>query len=280
MNLKDLPHRTIPPEPWVAGEKIPWSDPEFSARMLQEHLSQDHNAASRRLPIIERQVEWIHAHMLGSSPGKILDLACGPGLYSHRLARLGHNCQGIDFGPASIVHAKKVATQEGLTCQFLEADIRSASYGGGYDLAVFIFGEFNVFHPKDALDILVKTHAALNCNGKILFEVHHLEAVMEIGQREASWSSPLSGLFAPDPHLMLYESFWLSEHSTTVERYFVVETETGKITLHSSTMQGYTEAEIRDLFAEAGFKKISFRDSFSDRSEDSFPELIVITASK
>lgn len=31
------------------------------------------------------------------NPTRILDLGCGPGLYTSRLARLGHCCVGIDF---------------------------------------------------------------------------------------------------------------------------------------------------------------------------------------
>ncbi|HCR3185545.1 TPA: SAM-dependent methyltransferase, partial [Morganella morganii] len=39
--------------------KIPWDEPAFSQRMLANHLSQDHDWASRRQEIIEQQVEWI-----------------------------------------------------------------------------------------------------------------------------------------------------------------------------------------------------------------------------
>jgi len=28
---------------------------------------------------------------------EVLDLGCGPGLYASRLARLGHECTGIDY---------------------------------------------------------------------------------------------------------------------------------------------------------------------------------------
>ena len=48
MNLLNLTHRTSPPEPWAEGDKLPWHDPDFSRRMLREHLSQAHDAASRR----------------------------------------------------------------------------------------------------------------------------------------------------------------------------------------------------------------------------------------
>ena len=102
MKLMDIVRRQRVPKPWSEGEKIPWNDPEFSRRMLDEHLSQAHDAASRRFEIIDKHVDWIHTHVLKGNPTRILDLGCGPGLYTNRLARLGHHCVGIDFSPASI----------------------------------------------------------------------------------------------------------------------------------------------------------------------------------
>ncbi len=67
MNLLDLVNRPIPPAPWSEGEKIPWNEPAFSARMLREHLSQEHDAASRRAAIIDRQVDWIFNTPLGKA---------------------------------------------------------------------------------------------------------------------------------------------------------------------------------------------------------------------
>ena len=130
MTLLDLVHRTQDPKPWAEGEKIPWDDPQFSARMLNEHLSQTHDAASRRADIIDQQVAWIHHHILGDNPARILDLGCGPGLYASRLAERGHRCVGIDFSPASIDYAKRQTTGDNPT--YMQADIRHADYGDGY----------------------------------------------------------------------------------------------------------------------------------------------------
>ena len=48
MNLSELVARFgLAPEPWVEGRTIPWDDPGFSQRMLREHLSQQHDGASR-----------------------------------------------------------------------------------------------------------------------------------------------------------------------------------------------------------------------------------------
>ena len=109
MNLIDIIHRPANPVPYSEGEKIPWNDPVFSARMLREHLSQAHDAASRRFETIDKHVAWIHRTILAGRPAKILDLGCGPGLYASRLARLGHTCAGIDFSPASIAYAREQA---------------------------------------------------------------------------------------------------------------------------------------------------------------------------
>ncbi|VEA21601.1 SAM-dependent methyltransferase [Salmonella enterica subsp. enterica] len=56
--------------------KIPWDEPAFSQRMLENHLSQDHDWASRRLTVIEQQVTWITRQLPAGA--RILDLGCGP----------------------------------------------------------------------------------------------------------------------------------------------------------------------------------------------------------
>jgi hypothetical protein len=80
MNLLDMIERTAIPAPWSEGEKIPWDEPGFSERMLKEHLSQEHDAASRRTEHIDAHVDWIHRELLGERPARVLDLGCGPGL--------------------------------------------------------------------------------------------------------------------------------------------------------------------------------------------------------
>lgn len=123
MKLENLITREMPPKPWAEGEKIPWDDPGFSERMLKERLSQNHDMASRRQTMIDLHVSWINETCLHGRLSRILDLACGPGLYSQRLAQPGHACVGIDFSPASVAYAQSQAERAGLTISYVCGDM-------------------------------------------------------------------------------------------------------------------------------------------------------------
>lgn len=256
MKLLDITQRQPIPAPWAEGEKIPWNDVDFSRRMLREHLSQHHDAASRRFAVIDQHVAWIHRAVLDEKPSRVLDLGCGPGLYASRLARLGHTCTGIDFSPASIAYAREIAESERLSCDYHLADIRAADFGQGYDLAMLIYGEFNVFKPAEAQTILSKAAAALRKGGRLLLEVSTYGGVKGIAAQGREWSALERGLFSDRPHLLLTESFWHAEEAVATERFYVVDAQTGEVTLHAASTQAYRPARLRAMLVQAGFKYI------------------------
>ena len=280
MTLSEVASRQPPAEPWVEGDKIPWHDPEFSRRMLAEHLTQQHDAASRRFDKIDSQVAWIHRELLEETPTRILDLGCGPGLYTSRLAGLGHECVGIDISPASVDYARAQADERSLRCSYTLQDIRSADYGRGYGLVMLIFGEFNVFRPSDPRTILEKAHTALSAGGVLLLEPHTLDAVREAGDRDAHWYSADSGVFSDEPYLCLRESFWHPDQSAATERYYVVDAQTGGVTRYASSTQAYTDAEYRVLLSERGFRDIRFHPSMGGDEGEGDGGLLVVTSRK
>lgn len=277
LKLMDVVGRPVA-EPWVEGEKIPWDEPEFSRRMLAEHLTQRHDAASRRFDKIDGHVDWIHRELLAGEPARVLDLGCGPGLYTSRLAGLGHECVGVDISPASIAFATAQADERGLRCSYTLQDIRTADYGVGYGLVMLIFGEFNVFRRRDAKAILEKAHAALSPGGVLLLEPHTFAAVREMGEMGARWYSADRGVFSDEPYLCLRESFWHAELAAATERYYVVDAETGGVIRYASSMQAYTDAEYRGLLAECGFREIAFHAAMGGGADERERGLVVIVA--
>ena len=279
ISILDLVERDALPEPWAEGY-IPWSEPGFSVRMLKEHLSQAHDMASRRFEIIDDQVEWIESKLLKGKRSSILDLGCGPGFYSSRLARLGHECVGIDYSPASIEYATEQAAGGNLSCKYLHEDIRKADFCGGFDLAMLLFGELNVFQPTDAKAILKKVNNALNENGLLLLEPHSFDVIKSISDSRSSWFSAMTGLFSDEPYLCLEEGFWDEDSCTATKRFFIIDAETGNVSRYAATYQAYTEQQFRGLLDDCGFGDIEFYPMLGEAKEKEPSDPIAIVAKK
>lgn len=264
---------TRPPLADLDVGKLPWDDDEFSIRMLREHLDQTHDRASRRAATIDAHVAWILGHVLSGAPGRVLDLGCGPGLYTERLAELGCVCLGVDIAPASIDRARRVAVERGLDCTYVLGDIRAVDLGTDHDLAMLLFGEFNTFTREDAAKLLFRAAAAVRPGGTVLLEVHSLDFVVEDGTTSAGWYTSPPGLFSGRPHLVLTEHAWDESNATSTTRYHVVD-DHGAVVEHSEALRGYTVDEYLDVLRSAGLERETVVDvgAFAD------PTMIVLTA--
>jgi 2-polyprenyl-3-methyl-5-hydroxy-6-metoxy-1,4-benzoquinol methylase len=252
---------------WNGDYKIPWHEPDFSRRMLAEHLSQHHDLASRRTGWIEKQVEWIHTRLLDKQPTRILDLGCGPGFYSNRLAMLGHRCCGIDFGPASIEYARQHCPA-GSQCEFVLDDLRRAAFGGPYDLAMLLYGEVNVFSPPEISAIFRKVQASLAPRGRLILEAHTPQAVERIGRAEPSEQQLESGLFSDCPHRCRTENQWLPEQQAAIQTFSVTETRGGPTRTYRNTTKAWSDDELIELLTKAGFHEMTRCEAWPRNTDD------------
>lgn len=254
--FESIVNRTRAPGVW---QKIPWDDPAFSARMLREHLSQAHDAASRRFEIIDAHVAWLHDAVLGGAPARILDLGCGPGFYADRLEALGHTCVGVDISPASVGYAR--ANHRGT---FRLGDAREIDDEAAFDVAMMVYGELNAFSPEDARRVVANAHRALRPGGTLVLEASTYDSIAAVGAEPAGWYSAQSGLFGDEPHLCLSESWF--EDDRSVNRYFVIDAATGALTTYLSMHHAYTEDAYRALLA--GFKQVTVHPSLDGGAGD------------
>jgi len=254
-DLSKILDRVVPPLPWDEGDNIPWDEPEFAERMLAEHLSQDHDLASRKTAKIVSHAKWIFEELLESNPGRVLDLACGPGLYTCALAGLGCKCVGVDFSPASIRHANESAAAKKLPCTHLLADVRDGGFGDGLDLVMMIYGQINVFEREKATAILSGMSRALKPEGTLLLEPQTHAHIRGGGSPTTSWYTAPSGLFSAEPHLVLQEGYWDEERSTRTERFFVVDA-VGRTDRHVLSSVAYQDDELQQMISAAGFEDI------------------------
>ena len=79
--MKKLVKLGVRPELYEKGTAVMWTDPYISQQLLQIHLDPDVDLASRKYTTIESTAEWVLARA-SIEQMNILDLGCGPGLYS------------------------------------------------------------------------------------------------------------------------------------------------------------------------------------------------------
>ncbi|BCV39091.1 class I SAM-dependent methyltransferase [Shewanella algae] len=267
MNINKLISQHLPIRLSPNESKIPWNDADFSQRMLENHLSQEHDWASRKLAVIERQVDWLCSQL---APGaKVLDLGCGPGFYTQLLAKRGFCCTGVDFSPASIAYAQQQAQAAGLDIDYQLLDVRSYRPTKKFDFIMMTFGELNVFSTADAKSLLKHCANWLMPNGKLLVEVHSFDEVKRQGLAEPSWQRHSQGLFLDAPHLLLTEHAWDEALQTSSTLFWVIE-ENGKVARFGSRMQAWQDEEYLQLLNECGFNKIQRIDTAEWPSSNTF----------
>lgn len=238
--------------------KIPWDEPAFSQRMLENHLSQDHDWASRRLTVIEQQITWITRQLPAGA--RILDLGCGPGFYTRLLAERGFHCTGVDFSPASIKWARQRAQAADLNIDYIQQDIRTYHPTEPFDFIMMTFGELNVFSATDAQSLISHCAQWLKPGGKLLVEVHTFDEVKRQGMAQASWQRCPHGLFLAEPHLLLTENAWDEEAQTSSTQFWAIA-ENGGTTRFGSQMKAWRDDECISLLGDAGFTVLQRPDS-------------------
>jgi len=178
-----------------------------------------------------------------------------------------------------VEYARSLAESEQLGCRFDLADLRTASFGAGFDLAMLIYGELNVFPQAVAAEILTRVHAALAAGGLLLLEPHTFEGVRGVGCRQEWWTST-GGLFSARPHLVLEETFWNDADQTRTDRYYVIDAETAEINRHAASYQAYRPDEYNRLLVGAGFRDVQVYPSLTGEEDPQQPGLFVLTARK
>jgi SAM-dependent methyltransferase len=254
---------------------LPWGDPAFSERMLREHLDQSHDLASRRLAVVEQQVAWL-VDRLGLGAGdRVLDLACGPGLYAAELGRRGIVVTGIDVSPAAIREAR--ARCAGLPSDFTCADMRSLDLADGcFDAALFLFGQLAVQSPADVQGLLVRIRAALARNGRLVVEV--ADASMLDRSSASTWWTGENDLWGAGEHLVLHERAWDADAEAVVERFHVVDLASAEVEVFGVSERAYPPERLARVLATAGFSSPAVHPAWDGLVPDALRGMVVAVA--
>jgi hypothetical protein len=82
--------------------------------------------------------------------------------------------------------------------------------------------------------------------------VHNMEYIDK--EQYTDWEVSESSLFGDYPQLCLHEQFWSEEEQAALDRYYVLNLETGEMEEYAVCEQGYTLEGYRALLARADLK--------------------------
>ncbi len=251
MNIQELITSAQKPEVYTSGTAIMWVDEYISTQLLETHLSQEIDLASRKETTISSTIEWI----LNKVPGdnlKILDLGCGPGLYTEKLAEKGHTVTGMDFSANSIRYAKESAGRKKLKISYLQQNYLELEEENKYDLVMIIFTDFGVLHPAQRDRLLANIYRALKPGGKFLFDVlNDNYPANNSGPKE--WEVSEKGFWRNKPYLSLAESFYYEEQKVTLRQHIIID-ETGEMEVYRFWIHTFSHADLERILALHNFR--------------------------
>lgn len=246
------------PEPWWQGGNLPWDQPDFAGRMLREHLDESHGAASRVAAERALQIDWLWPKLGLAAGDRLLDVTCGPGLYAAEFARRGCLVTGIDFSPASIAYARQLAEGAGVAgrCTFIQEDVRRmAVEPAGFDGALLLYGQLAVFTRAEAQALLAAVAQALKPGAALAVELLEQERV-DKGDSNW-WFTDDCGLWGDRPFLHLGERLWYPREALSLERYQIIDLESGALREIQLCDQTYAIDEMVALMGEVGFAAVA-----------------------
>ena len=247
-----LEHASKPPlfEP---GEPRFWEDPHISKGMLEAHLNPDNDAASRKHASIDREVEHLVSSGILKPGDRILDLGCGPGLYSVRLAARGMKVTGVDISERSLDYAITQSQEKSLDIEFRLINFFDIDYLQKFDAVIQTNGELNTFSDEKRDRLLALLHRALKPGGLLIFDVTTRNARMKYGEKNG-WYTADGGFWRPDKHLVLTQGYDYPEESAWLNQYIIIDSDSVKT--YNIWFHDYDLQTIRQVLQKAGFDVI------------------------
>jgi SAM-dependent methyltransferase len=113
------------------------------------------------------------------TPMRILDLACGFGRHTNRLAALGHTVTGVDLMPGFLDIARQQAVEMGVQVDYRQGDMRRLDFPQAFDRVLLLFASFGYFEDAENVQVLEAIARALKPGGLLCFDIPNRDTVLK-----------------------------------------------------------------------------------------------------
>jgi len=229
-----------------------WNDPYISSKMLEFHLNEEMEPASRNKKFIDKSAAWIISRFNIQSGFSVCDFGCGPGLYTTEFAKKGAEVTGIDFSHRSIEYAITSAKKQGLVINYINQNYLDFKCNQKFDLITMIYCDFCALSPSQRSDLIQIFQQHLKPGGKILLDVFTMEAYYHRDETIMYEPDLMGGFWSADPYYGFMNTIKYDREKVVLDKYTIVEeTETREV---YNWLQYFSQESLTEAFNNNGFK--------------------------
>ena len=192
------------------------------------------------------EVAFINRALDIPGAGDILDLCCGFGRHSVRLARRGHRVTGVDLSAYNLGIAAENAAEMGVEVDWREADMRDTGIpGASQDAVINIFSAFGYFDDEGNQRTLEEVARVLQPGGRFLIDLLNRDALMRRFEPRG-WARRRDG------SVLLQQHEFDTAMGAITTHWEVIDAGGERTTSRSFTVRVYTPQELAPLMSRAG----------------------------
>ncbi|HUR85134.1 MAG TPA: class I SAM-dependent methyltransferase [Solirubrobacteraceae bacterium] len=189
-------------------------------------------------------------HLLDLPAGaSVLDVPCGDGRISLRLAAAGYVVTGVDIAAEEIDVARAAATEAGVQARFEVGDLRDLPDVGPVDAVLSWGNSFGYLVPEQTARSLAGMRRALRPGGRLVLETYGVAESVLVGGLRTSGEHEFAGLRMSST--MRYRA-----EESRMESEYVFEDADGNVERSSAAHHVHTSGEIVRMLRAAGFAEV------------------------
>jgi cyclopropane fatty-acyl-phospholipid synthase-like methyltransferase len=225
------------------------------------------------LEYVNNQAEYYSIH------GKrILEIACGTGELSLRLAGDGYDVTGVDLSQDMLTIAQEKASAQKIQIHLFQQDMSKLESLGEYDMITIFCDSLNYLEDEIDVENTFKcVHAHLKQDGLFLFDVHSIFKMTQIFMNQT--------FTCTDEHVSYIWDCFPGEVPNSVEHeltFFVQDEKTGQYErveeLHKQ--RTYPSLMLKEWLSNIGFDVLKITADFTEESPADQSERIFFTCKK
>lgn len=239
-----------------------WDDEHISKGMLDAHLNTKLEAASRNFDFIVKSVDWISNTFYSKDKNKMLDLGCGPGLYTELFYKARFDVTGIDFSKRSIEYASKSADSKNLPIQYIYKNYLEIDYENVFDVITLIYCDYGVLSPEHRTTLLKKIKKALKPNGFFILDGFTQHQIADFSEsRTIEYHD--KGYWSEKPYVCIQSNYLYPESNNYLEQFVIIKE--NNCECYNNWNQVFTSHSFNKELAEAGFEIVNFYDDVAGK---------------